>query len=89
MFERVVVQAGVDLWFKGVCDFLLQKISSHDTFSLHPDPNHNPNTDPNHSFAVAVTCLKIKGCEINCREINYIYNYNYINCLETNYPVPV
>ena len=56
-----------------VCDFSAQYISSHETFSLHPDPNHNPNPNPNsnpntnpdpnpnHNSAVAVTCLKLKG----------------------------
>ena len=38
-------------------------------------PNYNPNTNPdpnhyNHNSAVAVTCLKIKGREMTCFEMN-------------------
>ena len=57
-------------------------ISSNDTFSLHPDPNHNPNpnlnrnlspnpnTDPKPNLPVAVTCLEIKGRELKFRDVN-------------------
>ena len=47
-----------------LCDFSPQNISSHKSFSLHPDPNPNP------YFAKEVTCLKIKRREMNCREMN-------------------
>ena len=48
-------------------------ISSDDSFSLVPDPNHNPNQnpnwntypDPNPYSPDAVTYLKIKGREMN------------------------
>ena len=75
-------------------EFSPHDISSQDTFSLHPDPNHNPspypipkpypnpnphpnphpntNPDPNCNSAEAVTCLKIKGYEMNCLEMNYL-----------------
>ena len=56
-----------------VCDFSPQDISSHETFSLHPDPNHNPNpnpnTNPDPNFAIAVTCLKIRVREMYCLEM--------------------
>ena len=36
--------------------------------NTHPNPNPNLNPDPN--SVVAVTCLKIQGREMNCREMN-------------------
>ena len=52
----------------------------HDVSSRNVNVNHdfnwststNPNSDPDPSpnSAAAVTCLKIKECEMNCREIN-------------------
>ena len=77
-FEKMVI---VTKW---VCDFSSQDISSHETVSLHSDPNHNYNSNLNHNynpntntdpnlnpnFAMAVTCLKIKGCVMNCPEMN-------------------
>ena len=49
-------------------------VSPHEIFSLHPDPNHNPNpnpnTNPNPHSAAAVTCLKMRGHEMNCHEMN-------------------
>ena len=42
---------------------VLGYFSSHGTFSLHPELNHNTNPGPN--SAMAVTCLKIKGREMN------------------------
>ena len=41
----------------------LDDFSAHDTFPPHSDPNLIP--------PVAVTCLKIKGCEVNCGDVNY------------------
>ena len=66
----------------GVCDFSPHDKSFHNTFSLNSDPIHNrnpipnpnlntnPNTNPNPNSPVAVTCIKIKGCEMKCREVN-------------------
>ena len=53
-------------------NFSRYEISSHETFSLHHDTNHNtkPNTNPDPHSAVAVTCLKIIGRKMNCGEMN-------------------
>ena len=42
------------------------------TFSLYPDPNHNPKSstysDPHSAVSAGVTCLR-KGSEMNCLEM--------------------
>ena len=45
-------------------------VSFHD-IPLHPDSNHNPNTNPDLNPNHAVICLKIEGQEMNSLEINY------------------
>ena len=70
-----------------MCDFSPHEISSRDTFSLNPDHNPNPNTnrntnsDPNHNpnSPKVVSCLKIKGRGIKCREVNYVVPVNSID----------
>ena len=74
---------------KGMCDFSPHEISSHDTFSLNPDPNHNPNpntnrntnSDPNRNpnSPMVVPCIRIKGRGIKCREVNYLVPVNSID----------
>ena len=52
----------LDNW---VWDFLLQDISSQETFSNpHPYPNTNPDPNPNTNSAVLVTSEEKKGIRL-------------------------
>ena len=64
-----------------VYDFLPQDILPHDTLSLHPDCNPNPNTypnpspktypnpNPNPNLDVEAKCHEIRGCGVKRREV--------------------
>ena len=54
-----------------VNDFSPHDISSHNTISLHPGPNHNPNPNLNCSPTVTLTLiLTLNEREVKCREVN-------------------
>ena len=74
----------------GVYDFLPQDILPHDTLSLHPDcnPNPNPNTypnpnpiiypnpNPNRNLDVEAKCHEIWGCGVKRREVKSPFPIN-------------